>query len=176
MVPDVTEPLGDEQLQFADLCRARAKLATDKAAYVNASREFEASEAVAVTAHMIEQFEQQIARVDDAIRILSANNPEFARRARLPGLAPYPDDSGKRTGQRYIKGGCMLPRNTLFMAATSAIKFNPDMKSFHDQLIGRDKAHKDALTAVMRKLVILANVLLCAERNWTAIAPEPRDG
>ena len=61
--------------------------------------------------------------------------------AALAGLAPYPDDSGKRTGQRYIKGGRMLPRNTLHMAAISAIKSNPDMKSFYNQLIGRGKAH-----------------------------------
>ena len=54
----------------------------------------------------------------------------------------------------------MLPRKTLYMAATSAIKFNPDMKSFYDQLIGRGKAHKVALTKVIRKLVILANVLV----------------
>ena len=209
MAPEVTEPLGEEQLQLADLCRARAKLAADKAAYVNANREYEASEAVAVTAHMIGQFERQIARLEDAIRTLIANNPEFARRARilqsikgfgavtaavlcaeipelgtvdrhaaaaLAGLAPYPDDSGKRKGQRYIKGGRMLPRNTLFMAATSAIKFNPDMKSFYDRLIGEGKAHKVALTAVMRKLVILANVLVRDDRNWTAIAPEPGVG
>lgn len=135
MVPDVTEPLGEEQLQLADLCRARANPATDKAAYVNANREYEASEADAVTAQMIKQFEQQIARVEDAIRTLIANNPEFARGTRilqsirgfgeftaavlcteipelgtvdrraaaaLAGLALYPNDSGNRTGQRYI--------------------------------------------------------------------------
>ena len=67
----------------------------------------------------------------------------------------------------------MLPRNTLFMAATSAIKFNPDMKSFYDRLIARGKAHKVALTAVIRKLVILANVLVREDRSWTVIAPEP---
>ena len=162
-----------------------------------------------VPAHMIEQFEQQIARLKDVIRTLIANNPEFARRARiqqsikgfgavtaavlcaeipelgtidrhasaaLAGLAPYPDDSGKRTGQRYIKGGRMLPRNTLFMAATSAIKFNPDMKSFYDQLIGRGKAHKVALTAVMRKLVILANVLVHDDQEGSPTAPEVESG
>ncbi len=209
MCPDATEPLGDEQRQLVDLCRARAKLATDKAAYVNANREYEASEAVAATANMIAQFEQQIARLEDAIRTHIANNPEFARRTRilqsikgfgevtaavlcaeipelgtvdrravaaLAGLAPYPDDSGKRTGQRYIKGGRMLPRNTLYMAATSAIRFNPDMKSFYDRLIGKGKAHKVALTAVMRKLVILANVLVRDDRDWSAIAPEPSIG
>ena len=96
--------------------------------------------------------------------------------AALAGLAPYPDESGKRTGQRYIKGGRMLPRNTLYMAAISAIKSNPDMKSFYNQLIGRGKAHKVALTAVMRKLVRLANALVREDRNWTASAPEPNVG
>ena len=92
MGPEVTEPLGDEQLQLVDLCRARAKLAADRAAYLNANREYEA---VAVTAHMIEQFEQQIARLEDAIRTLIANNPEFDRRAKI---------------LQSIKGGRMLPR------------------------------------------------------------------
>ena len=93
--------------------------------------------------------------------------------AAMVSLAPYHDDSGKRTGQRYIKGGRMLPRNTLFMAATSAMKFKPDMKSFCDGLIAKGKARKVALTAVMRKLVILADVLVREARSWTVIAPEP---
>ncbi len=66
--------------------------------------------------------------------------------------------------------------NTLYMAATSAIQFNPDMKSFYDRLIGEGKAHKVALAAVMRKLIILANVLVRDDRNWTVIAPEPGVG
>ena len=48
--------------------------------------------------------------------------------------------------------------------------------SHYDRLIGEGKAHKVALTAVMRKLVILANVLVRDDRNWTAIAPEPSVG
>ncbi|MCY3873206.1 MAG: IS110 family transposase, partial [Rhodobacteraceae bacterium] len=48
--------------------------------------------------------------------------------------------------------------------------------SFYDRLIGEGKAHKVALTAVMRKLVILANVLVRDDRNWTATAPEPGVG
>ena len=47
------------------------------------------------------------------------------------------------------------------------------MKSFYDRLIGRGKTRKVALTAVMRKLVILANVVVRDDRHWMAIAPEP---
>ncbi len=55
----------------------RAKLAVDRAAYINASWEYGDSKAVAVTAHVIKRFKQQIARIADAIRTLIANNPEL---------------------------------------------------------------------------------------------------
>lgn len=67
----------------------------------------------------------------------------------------------------------MLPSGTLFVAATSGFYRNPDMKGFCDRLIGRGNAQKVALTAVMRKLVILANVLLREDGSGAVIAPEP---
>ncbi|MYG24910.1 MAG: hypothetical protein F4213_02620 [Boseongicola sp. SB0677_bin_26] len=97
----------------------------------------------------------------------------FCPAAALAGLAPHPDDSGKRTGQGCVTGGRMLPSGTLFVAATSGFYRNPDMKGFCDRLIGRGNAQKVALTAVMRKLVILANVLLREDGSGAVIAPEP---
>ena len=70
----------------------------------------------------------------------------------------------------------MPRRNIVFMAASSATKFNPDMMSFCDRLIGTGKAHKIALTAVMRKLDILEKLPLRESRNWTEISPEPSAG
>ena len=70
-------------------------------------------------------------------------------------------------------GGRMQPRSTRFVVATAGFKRDPDMKSFCDQLIGRGKAHKVALTAVMRKFVILANVLVREDGNGAVIALEP---
>ena len=52
------------------------------------------------------------------------------------------------------------------MPALVAIRFNPDLKAKYDQLIAAGKPAKLAITAVMRKLVILANALLKAQRHW----------
>jgi transposase len=91
--------------------------------------------------------------------------------ALLCGLAPLADDSGKRQGQRHIRGGRAGVRSALYMAALSAARYNPDLKATYDRLIAKGKAAKLALTAVMRKLVVLANTLITQNRNWTPIAP-----
>ncbi len=53
------------------------------------------------------------------------------------------------------------------MAAVSAARCNPDLKAFYARLRARGKQAKLALTAVMRKLVILASALLRENRKWT---------
>jgi transposase len=52
------------------------------------------------------------------------------------------------------------------MPALVAARFNPDMKATHQQLTGAGKPAKLALTAVMRKRIVLANALLKAKRSW----------
>jgi len=80
--------------------------------------------------------------------------------AALAGLAPYNRDSGITTGKRRISGGRPLLRRGLYMAALSASRTNPILKPFYDRLIAKGKPAKVALTAVMRKLVILMNHVL----------------
>ena len=87
--------------------------------------------------------------------------------ARLAGVAPFDDDSGDRRGLRRIKGGRAHVRQALYMAAVSAARCNPDLKAFYDRLRAKGKEAKLALTAVMRKLVILANTLIREDRRWT---------
>lgn len=91
--------------------------------------------------------------------------------AMLAGLAPIANDSGARQGQRSIRGGRKAPRNALYMAALSACRYNPDMKIFATRLKDRGKQAKVVLTAVMRKLVVLANTLLAENRCWTPNPP-----
>jgi transposase len=81
--------------------------------------------------------------------------------AALAGLAPYNNDSGKFRGQRHIKGGRPQVRRVLYMAALAAARSNHILKAFYERLIAKGKHHKTALTAVMRKLVCLANRILC---------------
>lgn len=66
-----------------------------------------------------------------------------------------------------IRGGRASLRVAIFMPALVAIRFNTDLKRKYRQLLERGKAPKLAITAVMRKLVLLANALLRDGRKWT---------
>lgn len=87
----------------------------------------------------------------------------------IAGLAPIADDSGERTAERRIKGGRASVRTGLYMAAIAAARFNADLKRFYDRLRAAGKKPKVALTAVMRKLVALANTLIREDRLWQPI-------
>jgi len=78
----------------------------------------------------------------------------------LAGVAPYNRDSGAHRGRRTIRGGRVRVRRVLYMAAVVATRFNPILKAFYDRLVNAGKPKKVALTAVMRKLVVLLNHLL----------------
>lgn len=86
--------------------------------------------------------------------------------ASLAGLAPFAEDSGDRAGPRHIKGGRAQPRRALYWAALAAARHHPDLKTFYRRLRDNGKKPKVALTAVMRKLVVLANTLLKENRPW----------
>ncbi len=57
-------------------------------------------------------------------------------------------------------------RKLLNMAALSAVQHNPDLSRVHGRLRERGKLGKVPLTAVMRKLIVLANTLLKEDREW----------
>lgn len=90
--------------------------------------------------------------------------------AALAGVAPYDDDSGKWRGQRSIQGGRAEVRSALYMAALSAVRFNPVLKATYERLREAKKPAKLALTAVMRKLLIYLNSLL--KEAFPVLAPE----
>ena len=87
--------------------------------------------------------------------------------ASLAGLAPVTRESGQWKGRSFIRGGRARPRRMLYMAAVSASRHNPDLARKYTQLRERGKPPKVALTAIMRKLVVLANALLKQDRLWT---------
>lgn len=80
--------------------------------------------------------------------------------ASLVGLAPYNRDSGSTQRRMRIYAGRGKLRPILFMAAMVASRHNPILKRFYEHLISKHKPRKVALTAVMRKLVVLANKIL----------------
>jgi len=79
------------------------------------------------------------------------------RIAALVGVAPYNDDSGTVFGRRRIQGGRPAARKALYMAALVAAFRNPLLKSFYQRLRSSGKPAKIAITAVMRKLLIILN-------------------
>jgi transposase len=89
--------------------------------------------------------------------------------AALLGVAPYDQDSGKRRGDRHIQGGRRKVRNLFYMACMgAATRHNPVLKPFYDRLIAKGKEPKVALTACMRKLIVILNVMIARGEKWDA--------
>lgn len=87
--------------------------------------------------------------------------------AALIGLAPYDDDSGKRRGERHIKGGRRWVRNAIYMPCLgAATQNNPVLKVFYQRLIAKGKEPKVALVACMRKLIIILNTMIARRQKW----------
>jgi transposase len=78
----------------------------------------------------------------------------------LAGLAPVPDDSGKHQGKRKIQHGRLPIRRTLYMCAVASIRHNPILREFYQRLKQSGKPTKVAITALMRKLIVLCNRVL----------------
>lgn len=91
--------------------------------------------------------------------------------ASLAGLAPIARQSGTWTGRAFIRGGRANVRHALYMPALVAMRFNPDLKAKYHQLKAAGKAPKLAITAIMRKLIVLANALLKKRRKWVPSLP-----
>ena len=114
----------------------------------------------------------QVQRLDDIIGVgrltavmVLATMPELGtlnrrQAAALAGLCPYNRDSGQWAGKRCISGGRAEVRRALYMAALSASRSNPLLQPFYDRLIAAGKPAKVALTAVLRKRIVLMNHLL----------------
>ena len=86
--------------------------------------------------------------------------------AALAGLAPFNRDSGKLRGSRCIWGGRAQVRRVLYMAVVAAVRSNPVIKNFYAQLRARGKYPKSALTACMRKLLVILNTMLHNKTQW----------
>lgn len=89
--------------------------------------------------------------------------------AKLVGVAPFNCDSGRWRGARHIWGGRAAVRSPLFMATLCAIRVNPTIKSFYQRLIKFGKAPKVALTACMRKLLTILNVMIKTQSSWRTV-------
>lgn len=84
----------------------------------------------------------------------------------LVGLAPFARDSGQKRGQRHINGGRSAVRSALYMPAIAALRFNPVIRAFYDRLIAAGKHHYVAITACMRKILVILNAMLKTNQPW----------
>jgi transposase len=102
---------------------------------------------------------------------LLSNLPELGtlnRReiAALVGVAPFNRDSGRWRGKRTTWGGRAAVRSKLYMAALSASRHNPVIRAFYGRLIEAGKPKKVALTACMRKLIVILNAMVKTGTLW----------
>lgn len=86
--------------------------------------------------------------------------------ASLAGLAPVARQSGRWSGRAFIRGGRAGLRQALYMPALVAARFNPVLEAHYRKLIDVGKPAKVAITAIMRKLIVLSNALLRDRRIW----------
>lgn len=93
---------------------------------------------------------------------LAAAMPELGTMGRrqaaaLAGTAPHPRDSGTLRGYRKMRGGRPQVRTILFMAALAASRANGPLKEFYQQLIQNGKKPIVAISALMRKIIVILN-------------------
>ncbi len=105
--------------------------------------------------------------------VMVAYLPELGKRGgkeltSLVGLAPWSRDSGKKRGNRSIRGGRGTVRRALYMSALTAIRVvDSDLRHFYRRLRDRGKPGKVALVAVMRKMLLQLNAVARRGTPWT---------
>jgi len=102
---------------------------------------------------------------------LLSNLPELGQINRkqiaaLAGLAPFNQDSGRYRGKRRIAGGRSQVRSWLYMATLVAIRYNPPIQAYYQQLVKRGKPTKLAMVACMRKLLTCLNAMMKTLTPW----------
>lgn len=86
--------------------------------------------------------------------------------AALVGVAPFNRESGRYKGKQKIQGGRASVRNVLYMGTVAGIRANPVLRIFYERLVTKGKPKKLALTACMRKLLVILNTMLKNGTCW----------
>jgi transposase len=86
--------------------------------------------------------------------------------AALVGVAPFSRESGRYKGKQKIQGGRASVRNVLYMGTVAGIRANPVLRSFYERLVTSGKPKKLALTACMRKLLVILNTMVKNGTHW----------
>ncbi len=186
-----------KQRILKELHIARQALIKDQTRALNRQKTLTLAVLKRQTKARLTQLKGQLARLDEEIRTRLQSTPETARitsiLCSIPGLsqisaaaliiempelgtlsgkqtaslAPMTRQSGQWRGKAFIQGSRKHLRDALYMPALVAARHNPDMKRIYDRLRAAGKPAKVALTAIMRKLIQLANALIKQDRKWT---------
>ena len=185
---DDLEPVAPREAflnRLGDLLVVRAKHVDARTMLKQVAEEVD-GEGEAVVRTTIAHLDEQIAGLEAAIEAVIIGDADQAERFRiltsipgvgavtaaaLIGVAPFANDSGQHRGARHIRGGRRRPRDVLYMAATSAARFNRDLRVVFERLTATGKVYKTVIVALMRKLIVLANTLLRQQRCWLPVAP-----
>lgn len=84
----------------------------------------------------------------------------------LAGVAPFARDSGNKRGARQIRGGRSAVRAALYMPALTAIRCNAVIRALYQRLVNAGKHHYVAITACMRKMLVILNAMLKSNQPW----------
>ena len=82
------------------------------------------------------------------------------------GVAPINRDSGAKRGRRGVWGGRARVRMVLYMGALVASRRNPVIREFYQRMLAAGKSKKVALTACMRKLLVILNGMVKSGQRW----------
>lgn len=112
-------------------------------------------------------------------RTLLAELPELGHLTRkqiaaLAGVAPLARDSGTLRGRRIVWGGRSTVRAALYMAAVVASRHNAVIATFYEKLLAAGKKKKVALTACMRRLLVILNAMVRSDAAWNPLLASPR--
>ncbi|GAB5407609.1 MAG: IS110 family transposase [Aureliella sp.] len=88
--------------------------------------------------------------------------------AKLVGVSPIANQSGRKDGKRPIRGGRQDVRNAMYMAANSARRHDPATKAFYERLRRQGKPFKVAMVACMRKMLSTLNQMVRNEETFDA--------
>lgn len=88
--------------------------------------------------------------------------------AKLVGVAPMLNQSGKSDKKRSVRGGRSIVRRVLYMATLVATKRNPIIAAFYLRLLKKGKPKKLALVASMRKLLTILNDMVRNGEQWNS--------
>ena len=198
-----TPPPSENLLNLKELRIARQALIKDRTATKNRSLNATMELIKRHNIALLQQLEQQLREIDQAIADLIKDDEELNERLQLlisipgfsgvsaaavlieaselgslgraaavslTGVAPMSRQSGQWKGKARTQGGRASLRKALYMPALVAARHNPNFKAFYQRLISAGKPPKVAITALMRKLIVLADALLNQRRKWEPIA------